>query len=171
MFSIKTKIKLKLLHDSLDAVWYKLVNPLGKAIDNYNHKKDKRSQAAIKLWSDEYAMSRYGKVLIKEMIRYTNKHEEYVVATWCDSDYGMRNIRDYITEQNMDEDLCHWGCSLPFSCGVDRIERLTDLLKIELEKYKEFTCEYIVDKDRCVYCENAKDYKKTLIVDFDMKIK
>ena len=139
-----------------------------KSLCNYRDKKYEKNQLKIAKWTDEYAMNLYSKILVKQMIKHNYRYgceEVLVVADYCNSGYSITTVIDRTTEQRISEDLKSWGYKLPFADGK-RIEKLTDLLKHELEKYKQITCEYIVDKNKYGYC-SSRGYIKTLIVKMD----
>jgi len=164
-------LKIKSYKKNMREFYYKLLTPLAyieTKIRKHQDKKYENKQLKISKWTDEYAMNLYAKVLVKQMIRRNYRQESqevFVVADWCDSDYGVIDVKHEITEQRINKDLKSWGYKLPYSDGK-RIEKLTDLLKVELEKYEEITCKYIVDKEKYGY-SSSRGYIKTLIVTID----
>ncbi len=166
MLSIKARIKIKELKRKLISIWYFLMKPLAYLIDKIDNYKYNKSQDKISKWTDEYAVKLYSKILVKQLIKYKNKYEEFVVAEWCNEEDGLRTIKDYIISQRYNRKLESWSYKLPYS-DVDRIEKLTELLRIELEKYKEINCEYITDK-KYSYCGLSRNYRKTLAVKLNL---
>jgi len=162
LLSIKTKIKLKQIRRKLVSIWYFLMKPIEYIINKVEKYKYKRKEYRINKLTDERAIKLFSKILIKQLIKYKDSCEEFVVAEWCDSDYFcLCTIVDYIKEQSYNKDLRSWAYNLPWY-DVDRIEKLTELLRLELDKYKEIECEYIVEDN--MYAYKARNYKKTLMV-------
>lgn len=171
MLNIKLMLKVKSLKEKTIYFIGKLLKPLEyieKLIRAYNHKRYKKMEARVSKWTDEYAIKLYSKALIKhfiELMKFNCTEERFVVAEWCDTNAGLDTICDYITNQNFNESLRHWGYKLP-NFDVKRIEKLTDLLKIELEKYNEIKCRYTTDEEDRHYKWYSKNYVKTLVVEF-----
>jgi len=143
---------------------------LSDLIDNHKDKKYKRNQVKINKWTDEYAINLCSKVIIKDMVKYNENKEVFVVAEWCNTEYDIKTISDYITKQRSNKDLKSWGYKLPWN-DENRIEELTDLLKLELEKHEEITCNYIIDKEKYSWGGCSHRYVKTLIVTMSKETK
>lgn len=167
MLSIKTRIKIKTLKNKLIATWYFMMKPLACiAIKIDKHKHEKRKEKISKL-ADENAIRLYSKILVRRMIKYNDKQEEFVVAEWCDNEYDLQTIIDYIQSQRDNDLLRSWAYKLPWR-DVDRTEKLTELLRLELEKYDGIECKYIIDDKITNYSYRCKNYKKTLVVELNI---
>ena len=63
--NIKLRIKLKELKDSLIKSWYKLMTPIANAIIKYSDYKYHKRKKEVKQWTDEYAIKRCAKLVVK----------------------------------------------------------------------------------------------------------
>lgn len=144
-----------------------MMKPLAYIFDRIDKYKYNRKQFKISKWTDEYVMRLYAKIVIKQLIRWKGEWEEFVVAEWCNDDYELRTVIDEIRNQRYNKDLSSWAWKSSFR-DVDRIEKLTELLRLELEKYNGIKCKYIMDDKITNHSYWCKNYKKTLIVELNM---
>lgn len=173
MINIKLRLKIKNIKKKLIATWYFLMKPIAyliKKSDRYHNYRYNNKQDKINSWTDEKAIELFSKILIKQFIRCNNRSEVFVVAEYGNVDEDIVTIRDHLISQRENQDLKSWGYKLPYF-DVNRIEKLTELLRIELGKYNEIKCEYIVDKAKYSYCGRSSKYVKTLIVKFNSEEK
>ena len=165
--NIKLRIKLKELKDNLVRFWYKLMTPIANDIINYSDYKYHERKKEVRKWSDEYAVKRCAKLVIKRLINCSDFYEgclRFDVAEWCNYDYANNNtIEQFIIDQDIDVKLKQWGRERLSMVSVNRIKMITNLLKIELEKNSMIDCEYIIDK-QLQDSWRATNYKKTLVV-------
>lgn len=165
--NIKLRIKLKELKDSLIKLWYKLMTPIANFIIEYSDYKYHQRKKEVRQWTDEYAIKRCAKLVVKRLISCSKDYEcklDFDVAEWCDYDYvNGQSVRDFIVDQDKDKKLKQWGYENVSMFSVDGAEELTDLLKKELEKYDMVDCKYII-YDYLKQSWRARDYRKTLVV-------
>jgi len=166
--SIKLRIKLKEIKDNLIKSWYRLMTPIADAVIKYGDYSYKKRKDEVRQWTDEYAMQRCAKLVVKRLINCSKDYErrlEFDIAEWCDYDYvSGQSIRDFVTDQHNDKKLKLWGYEKVSIFSVNRIEKLTDLLKKESEKYGMINCEYIIDDYLKQNGWVARGYKKTLTI-------
>lgn len=165
--NIKLRIKLKELKDNLTKFWYKLMTPIANAIIKYGEYSYNKRKEEVRQWTDEYAIKRCAKLVVKRLISCSKDYEcelDFNVAEWCDYDYvNGQSVRDFIVDQDKDKKLKLWGYENVSMFSVDGAEELTDLLKKELEKYDMMDCKYII-YDYLKQSWRARDYRKTLVV-------
>jgi len=171
--NVKLRIKLKEIKDDLINLWYNLMTPIANAITKYEEYSYNKRKEEVKQWTDEYAMQRCAKLVVKRLISCSKYYEyelKFDVAESCDYDYvNGQSIRDFIVDQHNDEKLKLWGYEKISMFSLGRIEELTDLLKKELEKYDMIDCKYIIDDYLKQNGWAARDYKKTLVVKLNKK--
>lgn len=143
------------------------MTPVANAIIKYSDYKYHKRKKEVKQWTDEYAIKRCAKLVVKKLVSCSKDYEyelNFDVAEWCDYDYvNGQSVRDFIVDQDKDKKLKQWGYERISMFSVDRIEELTDLLKKELEKYDMVDCE-CVTYEYLKQSWRAKDYRKTLVV-------
>ena len=162
MFNINTQLQIKGIKKSFINKWYGFWEVVLNPICLLSKKLDKNKRKRIKSWSYEKVAKKCSKIIVKNMIRYTDKEKMFVIASWANSEYCDNTIYDYISDDFKNTNLRLWMSLHNIWGNVDKIERLTELTKIELEKIKGVKCEYVVEKNNSFYA--MKDYKKTLVV-------
>ncbi|BDR74247.1 hypothetical protein K144316041_p20860 (plasmid) [Clostridium tetani] len=166
--NIRLRIKLKEIKDNLIKSWYRLMTPIANAIIKYEEYSHSKREKEVKQWTDEYAIKRCAKLVVKRLIGYSKDYEcelNFDVSEWCNYDFfNGQTIRTFIVNQDKDKKLKLWGYEKISIFSVDRIEELTDLLKKELEKYDMMIdCECITG-DYIKQSWRAREYRKTLVV-------
>ena len=166
--NIKLRIKLKEIKDNLIESWYSLMTPIANAVTKYEEYSYNKRKNEVRQWTDEYAIQRCAKLIVKRLISCSKDYEcelNFDVAEWCDYDYvNGQSIRDFIVDQHNDKKLKLWGYENVSMFSVDILEESTDLLKKELEKYDMIDCKYIIDDYLKSNSWVARGYRKTLIV-------
>ena len=73
--NIKLRIKLKELKDNLTKFWYKLMTPIANAIIKYGEYSYNKRKEEVRQWTDEYAIKRCAKLVVKRLVSCSKDYE------------------------------------------------------------------------------------------------
>lgn len=164
MISIKTKLKINKTKERISTLCCKLFKPLVKIMDKIDSYKYNKLQKKANNAKDDKIIKMYAKYIINYLSKLPNEEFYFDIASYCYGDYGENIIN--AMQENKNKVIKYWSNNfhtvMPFEYDIKNIENLTNMLKIELEKHSEISCEYIIYDN--IYSWKMKNYKKTLIV-------